>query len=99
MPNIVIFHGIEEFLRAEALRELGNSLGDESLAAMNTMPLDGRKATLPELISAASAMPFMDEARLVVASDLLGRLEGKSGKPSKADQQFAEGLIAYLPSV
>jgi DNA polymerase III subunit delta len=99
MPNTYIFHGIEEFLRAQALRELLASLGDESIVGMNTSPLDGQKTTLPEVITAASAMPFMGEKRLVVATGLLGRLEGKSGRPSKADQQFAEGLVAFLPNV
>jgi DNA polymerase-3 subunit delta len=99
MANTFILHGIEEYLRAQALKELRAGLGDESLVEMNTSQIDGKKATLPEVVSAASAMPFMGEKRLVVATGLLGRLEGKGGKPSKADQAFVEGLIAFLPSV
>jgi DNA polymerase-3 subunit delta len=99
MANSHIFHGSEEFLRAEAINELRAKLGDPSLASMNTTLLDGRKTTLPELSNTTGALPFMGEWRLVIVSGLLGKLEGKSGRPSKADAQFAERLCGYLPAL
>jgi DNA polymerase III subunit delta len=99
MPTCFVFYGVEEFLRAGAIAALVAQLGDPSLASMNTAMLDGRKLTLPELKDAVEAMPFLVEKRLVVVNGLLSRLAGKSGKPSKADQQFMSGLLAYLPGM
>ncbi len=96
---LYIFHGPEEFLRAEAIQGLRAKMGDPSIASLNTTVLEARRLTLPELINAAEAMPFLGDARLVSVDGLLGRLEGKAGKPSKADQPFAEGLAAYLPKL
>ncbi len=95
-----IFHGPEEFLRAEAIKELRAKMGEPSMAAMNTTVMDGRKLALAELINVASALPFLGDVRLVVIEGLLGRLEGKANQgASKAERQFIEGLSAYLPSL
>src|SRR5713226_4648564 len=99
MTNCYVFHGPEEFLRAEAIQALRAQLGDASMAAMHTTLLEGRKLTLGELSTTADALPFLADRRLVVVTGLLGRLEGKGGKPSKADQAFAVGLAEYLPRV
>ncbi len=96
---LYIFHGPEEFLRAEAIQALRGRMGDPSVAGMNTTLLDARRLNLPDLIHAAEAMPFLGDARLVVVDGLLGRLEGRGGKPGKADQAFGEGLAAYLPKL
>ena len=96
---LYILHGPEEFLRAEAIRALRSQLGDPSSADINTTTLDARRLSLAELINAAEAMPFLGGARLVVVAGLLGRLQGKTGKPSKADQQFCDALAAYLPQL
>ena len=97
MPNCFVYYGVEEFLRARAIAELRAQLGEASLASMNMAELDGRKVTLPELKDAVEALPFLTDKRLVVVSGLLHRLAGKGGKPSKADQLFMSGLLAYLP--
>jgi len=97
MSTCFIYYGVEEFLRARAIAELRRQLGEPSLGSMNTAMLDGRKLTLPELKDAVEALPFLVEKRLVVVTGLLVRLAGKNGKPTKADQQFMTGLLAYLP--
>ena len=99
MINGHIFHGPEEFLRAEEIKQLRARLGDLSVVALNTTELDGRRLALADLIGAAAAVPFLAESRLVVVEGLLGRLEGKAGRPTKADQQFIEGLKAHLPNL
>ena len=96
-PTCYVYYGVEEFLRARAISELAAQLGDASLASMNVAMLDGRKLTLPELKDAVEALPFLVEKRMVVVSGLFARLAGKGGRPSKADQQFMSGLLAYLP--
>ncbi len=99
MTNCFIFHGAEEFLRTEALKALKAKLGDSGVAGMNTTELDGRRLAMPDLISAAEAMPFLGDRRLVIVDGLLARLEGRAGKAPKADQQLAADLTAYLPRV
>ena len=98
MPTCYIYHGVEEYLRARAVSALAAQLGDASLASMNVAALDGRKLTLPELRDAVEALPFLVDKRLVVISGLFARLAGKGGKPSKTDQQFMSGLLAYVPN-
>lgn len=99
-PNCLIFHGIEEFLRAEALAELKAQLGEPSLVAMNTTVLDGKRATMAEIARAAEALPFLGAARLVIVEGLLKRLlGGRGGVAKKADQQLAADLSEYLARV
>ncbi|MBI1802105.1 MAG: DNA polymerase III subunit delta [Chloroflexi bacterium] len=96
--HLYIFHGPEEFRRAEAVKELRAQLGDPSAVAMNTTELDGRSVSLSELIAAAGALPFMGERRLVIVDGLLARLEGRGGKgANKDDAELLKGLIDYLP--
>jgi DNA polymerase-3 subunit delta len=93
-----IFHGPEEFLRAEALIELRAQAGDGT--GMNTTLLDGRKVTLPELINAANALPFLGEQRLTIVDGLLTRLASAKGKGAgKANKEFVEGLVMFLPTL
>ena len=100
MTHCYIFHGPEEFLRAEALGALRAQLGDPSTAGLNTAQLDGRKLTLPELVSATNAMPFLGEQRLTIVDGLLTRLISTKGKGAgKAHKEFIEGLTIFLPTL
>jgi DNA polymerase-3 subunit delta len=81
---------------------------NSALAALNTDELDGRTVTLPDLRSAADAMPFISERRLVIVTGLLARLIGRSAGEGEAEgdeaapapvKEFRDALAAYLPHV
>jgi DNA polymerase-3 subunit delta len=103
-----IFHGEDEFTRAEELKKLRAKMGDPQFAELNTTFLDGRRVTLGELRHHADAIPFLAEKRLVIVEGLLARLDPhrrkKDGEDEEAaedepDPEFAAGLSAYLPNL
>ena len=69
-----IFHGEDEFSRAEQVAAFKEKVGDATVRDFNATFLDGRKVTLAELRHAADAVPFLADKRLVVVEGLLTRL-------------------------
>jgi len=102
---LYIFHGEDEFTRAEELAKLKEKLGDPAIVSLNTTVLDGRKVNLTALIQACDALPFMANRRLVIVEDFWSRFEPREGsrakeqqaKISAADAAFIKGLLGYLP--
>jgi DNA polymerase-3 subunit delta len=97
-----VFHGDDEFSRAEALADFKARMGDPVMADLNTTHLDGQKVTFGELVHACDAVPFMAQVRLVIVENLLARLAGKQShrgraKPSRRDSGFLQALLDYLP--
>jgi DNA polymerase-3 subunit delta len=84
-----IFHGEDEFSRAEALADLKSRMGDPAWLDLNTNVLDGRKLTLPELIHTCDAIPFFGDRRLVIIEGLLVRFDPHSRK--KAGESGEQG--------
>jgi DNA polymerase-3 subunit delta len=85
-----VFHGDDEFSRAEALADFKARMGDPVVADLNTTTLDGRRVTFGELRHACDAVPFMARVRLVVVENLLRRL-------AKGEADFLDALLGYLP--
>jgi DNA polymerase-3 subunit delta len=105
-----IFHGDDEFSRAEELTRLRGKLagGDQSMADLNTSVLDGGQLTLGELRHTCDTIPFMSDRRLVIVLGLLGRLakRGRSRQPEGSEEDepgwkraYVQELAAYLPSL
>lgn len=95
-----VYHGDDEFSRAEALAGFKAHMGDPVMADLNTTHLDGQKVTFSELAHACDTVPFMARVRLVIVENLLGRLVGRRSRGSKTpkrDQEFLDALLAYLP--
>lgn len=95
-----IFHGDDEFSRAEALADFKTRMGDPVMADLNTTHFDGQKVTFGELIHACDAIPFMAQVRLIIVENLLARLAGRrsrGGKARKGDREFLDALLDYLP--
>ncbi|MBC7251401.1 MAG: DNA polymerase III subunit delta [Anaerolineae bacterium] len=90
-----LFHGEDEFSRAEAVSSLKQRMGDDpTMADLNTVVLDGRRITMSELQHACDTIPFMADQRLVIVEGWLEALASQ-GK-SKAEETLQE-LTAYLP--
>lgn len=100
-----IFHGKDEFSRAEELARLRGKLaeGDPAMAELNTTLLDGGKLSFGELRHACDSIPFMAERRLVIVHGLLARLtasrKSKGKGASAAQKAFLDELAAYLPDL
>ncbi|MGD2207396.1 MAG: DNA polymerase III subunit delta [Anaerolineae bacterium] len=96
-----IFHGEDEFSRAEELTRLRAKLAeaDPSMADLNTTFLDGDQLTLGQLRHACDAIPFMTDRRLVIVHGLLRRLTPSKGKDPAWKESFLGDLADYLPNL
>jgi DNA polymerase-3 subunit delta len=108
---IYLLHGEEELLRSEALSRVKAGLGDPEMASLNTVWLDGRKASLSDIQTACDALPFLSERRLVVVEGLLARLLSRKreaddeangsqeAEEAKPGSSLLQALTAYLEQV
>ncbi len=97
-PTFYVFHGADEFTRAETLADFKRRLGPPDTVDLNTTVLDERGLTLSKLRHACDAIPFLAEKRLVVVNGLLTRLSSRQGKGSSAAQkEYLAALADYLP--
>ncbi len=86
-PVVYFMHGEDEFAMAQALAEMEKRLGDAGTAEMNTTRLDGATYNLDQLLSVASAMPFLAKRRLVILTNPFARLN-----TAPAQKKFLEQL-------
>jgi len=101
-----VFHGEDELARSDLVAEFKSKIGDDTTRDLNVTVLDGRKATLAELVHNADVIPFLADKRLVVVEGLLTRLassrhgkEGEEGEPTGTARELLRGLLDYLPNV
>ncbi len=73
-PVVYIFHGDDPFAIRRYVEVMISQMGDPTIADMNITRLDGRQAIDDELRSAANAMPFLAERRLVIVTHPFVRL-------------------------
>ena len=100
---LYLFHGDDEFSRAEAVSRLKTEM-DPTLGALNTTVLAGRNLRLGELRAASDAIPFMVPWRLVIVEELLGPPPPPGNKASRraeaiaaADQARLAEILEWLP--
>jgi len=94
-----VFHGEEDFLRGELLREAPVIfVPDESTRPFNSDKLYGPETTIDQIISLARSFPMMAERRLIVVREaervLRAKPEGTAGKSRK--KQNDDPLLQYL---
>ncbi len=77
-PIVYILRGDDQDAISLHLKNFSNSLGEPDMAEMNTTHLDGKSADLNDLRSAALALPFLTERRLVVVFDAAKPYEGRN---------------------
>lgn len=100
-----VFHGEDEFGRAEELSRLRAKLAgdDPAMAELNTTLLDGKGLALGELRHACDTIPFMADRRLVIVHRLLAG-QASRGKSSRDEEPagrraFLKDLVDYLPKL
>ena len=72
---IYVFHGPDEFSIAQAVWDLKGKVGLPDLREPNTSAFNWNGLQLGQLVSTASAIPFLAERRLVIVSGLLSRID------------------------
>lgn len=91
-----IFHGEDTLSLQEAVATLRQNMGE--YGDLNTSLFDGQSVTVPELINAASSMPFLAAARLVIVRDLLGWISRRgAGEAGKKATRALEDALPTLP--
>ena len=97
-PTFYIFHGADEFTRAETLADFKRRLGPPDTVDLNTTILDGGTLTLAKLRHACDAIPFLAEKRLVIVEGLLSRLAPRKDRElSTSQRELLTALADYLP--
>ncbi len=93
-PVVYILRGDDREEIESHLRKFLNNLGPADMAEMNSVRLEGNRASLNDLRAAALAVPFLAERRLVVVEDALRPYLGR-GKQKEREQFLA--LLDSLP--
>jgi DNA polymerase III subunit delta len=88
-PVVYFLFGEDEYAIAQALAEMEKRLDDAGTAEMNTTRLDGATYNLDQLLSVASAMPFLAKRRLVILTNPFARLNNNN---LPAQKKFVEQL-------
>jgi DNA polymerase-3 subunit delta len=98
-PTFYVLHGSDEFSLRQQVRSLRAAMGDPATAEMNTSVLDGKNTSAAQVLSAARAMPFLSDKRLVIVEGMLSWLARKgAGKTGKAElEELAAGLEDLPP--
>ncbi len=92
LQPVYVFEGEEEYIKSQAVKALCGKLLPEGLEPMNLTELYNPAAD--ELIAAAETLPMMADKRVVLVRECALLSSGKA-----ADEDGADALIGYLPSV
>jgi len=79
-PTVYVIHGDDPLAIRRHVDALCAELGDPSFADLNITRLDGRQASDEDGRSAANAMPFMTERRLVILTNPFTRLNNDAAR-------------------
>ncbi|HPH96244.1 MAG TPA: DNA polymerase III subunit delta [Anaerolineaceae bacterium] len=96
-PVVYIFHGDDGFSMDKAVAGMVAHLGDPGMADLNTTRLEGRTLTDDALRSAALAIPFLAERRMVIVNDALASF-GHGQKEDSAKREKFLSLLNSLPA-
>ncbi len=100
---LYLFHGEDEFRRAEAIDQLRQKM-DPVMGDLNTVTLTGRTLSIGELRAACDTIPFMASCRLVIVHDLVSSSAGGKGAKHEhsemaGDEDRLHELEGYLPQI
>lgn len=93
-PTVYILRGDDREQIESRLNDFSARLGEPDMAEMNTSHLEGKSTSLNDLRSAALAMPFLTERRLVIMEDAI---QPFSGRGKEKDREAFLALLESLP--
>ena len=102
---LYLFYGDDEFGMREALVELRSRLDADGSLETNTSRLNGREASLQEVLGACNTVPFLGDTRLVIVDGLLAGTRKRGGRKKAAAEDDEEpagplgALLEYLPGM
>ena len=103
-PVVYILRGDDQEAISSHIKKFYSGLGEPDMAEMNTTRLDGKNASLNDLRSAALALPFLTERRLVVIDDAARGFDGRGKDDLQSDflslldsLPQSTGLVLILP--
>jgi DNA polymerase-3 subunit delta len=98
-PTFFVLHGTDEFSRKNEVNTMRLKMGDATTAELNIAVFEGSAASVAELISSVSMMPFLCDRRMVIVNGLLAHLGRKGGgKSAKAELDSLVKALPTLPS-
>jgi DNA polymerase-3 subunit delta len=97
----------DDLFGEERLAELRTRVGPPDIQSLNVTVLDGQRLSVAELRSAADALPFLGERRLVVVRRLFGTAaqvesspdSSASRKSGRADADREQAFLRYFSSL
>jgi DNA polymerase-3 subunit delta len=103
---LYVLFGEDDFSLGEALEEIKQGSGDQSLIAANTTVLEGGQISLNELKTICETVPFLADNRLVIVKGLLERFQfkgksarRKSGKAATSQEDDFKPWIHCLTGI
>ena len=93
-PTVYILRGDDREQIESRLHDFGARLGEPDMAEMNTSHLEGKATSLNDLRSAALAIPFLTDRRLVIVEDAL---QPFAGRGKEKDREAFLALLDSLP--
>ncbi len=95
----------DDLFGEERLAELRERVGSPDAQSLNVTVLDGQRLSVAELRSAADALPFLGERRLVIVRRLFGATAQADSTPdtaaprrgSRVDAEREQAFLSYFP--
>lgn len=93
-PTFYVLHGNDEFSLHAAVNTMREQMGDPTTADLNTTVIDGKSASIGEVLAAVRSVPFLSDKRLAIVEGMITWLSRKGA--SKSDKEALEALGAEL---
>jgi DNA polymerase III subunit delta len=98
-PVVYILRGDDREKIESLLRQFQDQLGSADLAEMNITQFDGRSTDLNDLRSAALALPFLTERRLVILDDALAKFAKGESRSGDTRTNTRDEFLSFLDSL
>ncbi len=96
-PTFYIFHGDDDLRIEEEVTGMVAKMNEQPNGDLNTARFEAASSTIPEILSAALAYPFLADKRLVLVRDLLSWITRKGA--GETGKHAVEALLEALPTL